>query len=151
MTNIEVDCSYIVISNLGMVPKETEVDLCRLLKNEEKEKARYARLWLKRMINQVIRGSLECYINAGKEITEIDHVVEVNQNIENTEGSINMNLWALNVEMGYDSRIKEKIDVQKVKRVIPEEKLKNFIELPNADLDVVGEKETFNLLNNQPP
>jgi hypothetical protein len=60
-------------------------------------------------------------------------------------------LWALNEEMGYDSRIKEKIDVQKMKRIIPEEKLKNFIELPNADLDLVVEKETFNLLNNQPP
>jgi hypothetical protein len=72
---IEVDCSYIVISNLGMVPKETEGDLCRLLKNDEKEKLRYARMWLKRMINQVIRGSFECYISAGREITEIEHVV----------------------------------------------------------------------------
>jgi hypothetical protein len=62
-----------------------------------------------------------------------------------------MNLWALHEEMGYDSRIKKK-DMQKVKKIIPdEEKLKNFIELPNADLDVVVEKETLNLLNNEPP
>jgi hypothetical protein len=150
--NIEVDCSYIVISNLGRVPKETEVDLCRMLRNDEKEKLRYARMRLKRMINQVIRGSFECYINAGKEITEINHVVEVNQNIENVEGSINMNIWALNEERGYDSRIKEMIDMQKVKRIIHDvEKLKNFIELPNDDQDVVVEKEMLNLLNNEPP
>jgi hypothetical protein len=122
------------------------------LKNDEREKLRYTRMWLKRMINQVIRGSFECYINARKEITEIDHVVEVNQNIANAEGSINMNLWALNEEMGYDSRIKEKIDIQKVRKIIlNEEKLKNFIELPNVDQDVVVEKETLKLLNNEPP
>jgi hypothetical protein len=58
----------------------------------------------------------------------------------------------LNEEMGYDSRIKEKIDVQKMRRIIPdEEKLKNFIELPNPDQDVVVEKETFILLNNESP
>jgi hypothetical protein len=62
-----------------------------------------------------------------------------------------MNLWALNEEMGYDSHIKEKLDVQKLMKVIPEEKLKNFIELPNADEDVVVEKEIINLLNNEPP
>jgi hypothetical protein len=103
------------------------------------------------MINQVIRGSFECYINTGKAITEIDHVVEVNQNIENVEGSIIMNLWALNEEMGYDSHIKENLDLQKLKRTIPEEKLKNIIELPNDDQDVVVGKETINLLNNEPP
>jgi hypothetical protein len=104
-------------------------------------------MWLKRMINQVIRGSFKCYINARKEITEIDHVVEVNQNIANAEGSINMNLWVLNEEIGYDSRIKEKIDVKKVKKIIPdEEKLKNFIELSNIDQVVVVEKRVMELL-----
>jgi hypothetical protein len=151
VTKNEVDCNYIIISNLGMVPKATEVDLCRLLRNDDKEKVRYAPMWLKRMINQIIRGSFECYINAGKEITEIDHVIEVNQNIEDAEGSINMNLWALNEEMGNDSHIKEKLDIQKLKKIIPEEKLKNFIELPNDNQDVVVRKETINLLNNEPP
>jgi Zn-dependent peptidase ImmA (M78 family) len=80
-SKIMVDCHYIIISNLGMVPKSTETDLCRLLKDEGKDTARYARMWLKRMVNQVLRGSFECYINAGKEITDIDHVAEVNQNI----------------------------------------------------------------------
>jgi myosin-crossreactive antigen len=27
VSKIEVDCSYIIISNLGMVPKRTEIDL----------------------------------------------------------------------------------------------------------------------------
>jgi hypothetical protein len=71
---------------------KTEDDLCKLLRSDEKEKLRYTRMWLKRMVNQVIRGSFECYIKAGKEITETDQVVEVNQNIANAEGSINMNL-----------------------------------------------------------
>jgi hypothetical protein len=84
-TRITVECHYIIISNLGMVPKTTETDLCRLLKGEEKDKPRYARMWLKRMVNQVLRGSFECYINAGKEITDIEHVCEVNHNIANPE------------------------------------------------------------------
>jgi hypothetical protein len=125
--------------------------MCRLLKGEEKDKPRYARMWLKRMVNQVLRGSFECYINAGKDITDIDHFVEVNQNIANPDDSINMNLWALNEEMGYDSHIKEKLDVKELKRKIPGDKLKNFIELPNKDEDVVLEKETVDLLNNVPP
>jgi hypothetical protein len=150
-TKISVDCHYIIISNLGMVSKATETDMCRLLKGEENDKPRYARMWLKRMVNQVLRGSFECYINVGKEITEIEHVCEVNHNIANPDDSINMNLWALNEEMGYDSHIKEKMDLKKLKKLIPEEKLTNFIELPNGDEDVVLKKETISLLNNNPP
>jgi hypothetical protein len=150
-SKISVECHYIIISNLGMVPKRTETDLCRLLKDEGKDKPRYARMWLKRMVNQVLRGSFECYINAGKEITDIDHVVEVNHNIANADDSINMNLWALNEKMGYDAHIKEKLDIKKLKRSIPEEKLKNFIELPNGDEDVVLKKESIDMINNNPP
>jgi hypothetical protein len=151
VSSIDVDCNYIIILNLGIVPKKTENDLCRLLRNDEKEKLRYTRMWLKRMINQVIRGSFECYKNAEREITETDHVVEVNQNIANAEGSINMNLWALNEEMGFDSRIKEKIDVRRMKNLIPnEEKIENFIELPDVDHDAIVEKETMDHLKNEP-
>jgi hypothetical protein len=56
------------------------------------------------MINQAIRGSFECYINAGKEIIRLDLVAEVNE-----DSSINMNFWALNEEMEYDMKIKEKL------------------------------------------
>jgi hypothetical protein len=49
---------------------------------------------IKRMINQTIRGSSECYINAGKEIASLDHVSEVNNDITNLDSSINMNLWS---------------------------------------------------------
>jgi hypothetical protein len=58
VTKISVDCHYIIISNLGMVSKATETDMCRLLKGEEKDKPRYARMWLKRMVNQVLRDPL---------------------------------------------------------------------------------------------
>jgi hypothetical protein len=44
-------------------------------------------------------------------------VVEVNDNIVNLDGSLNINLWALNDEMGYDARIKERVDVEKSKRL----------------------------------
>jgi hypothetical protein len=44
--------------------------------------------------------------------------------------------------MGYDSKIKEKADVRRAKELIPnQEKLKNFIELPDQDHDVVVEKK----------
>jgi hypothetical protein len=51
-------------------------------------------MWLKRMISQIIRGSFECIINTGKEITELDHVAEVNEEIVNLDCSVNMNLWS---------------------------------------------------------
>jgi hypothetical protein len=40
----------------------------------------------------------------GKEIISLDLVAEVNE-----DSSINMNLWALNEEMEYDMKIKEKL------------------------------------------
>jgi hypothetical protein len=43
------------------------------------------------MVNQAIRGSFECYISAGKEITKLDHVAEVNYDITNLDNSVNMN------------------------------------------------------------
>jgi hypothetical protein len=48
------------------------------------------------MVNQAIRGSFECYINTGNEISTLDHVAEANEDIVNLDSSINMNLWALN-------------------------------------------------------
>jgi hypothetical protein len=61
------------------------------------------------MINEVIRGLFECYINARKEITSLDYVTKVNEGIKNLEGSINMNIWVLNEEMGWDLKIKERL------------------------------------------
>jgi hypothetical protein len=82
----------------------------------------------------------------------LDHVKEINDDITNVENSINMNLLALNEEMRYDAKLKEKIDVEKVKKQIGRPvKLKNFIELPNQDHDVVIEKEGFESLKNEPP
>jgi hypothetical protein len=104
------------------------------------------------MINQVIRGLFECYINAGEAITEFEHIMEVNQNISNADGSINMNLLALNEKMGYDSRIKEKINIKKAKKMVCDPgNLKNFIELHDVDHDVIVEKEVMDLLKNEPP
>jgi hypothetical protein len=78
--------------------------------------------------------------------------MEVNQDISNPDGSINMNLWSLNEEMGYDSKIKEKVDIKKAKKMVHNpDNLKNFIELPNTDHDVVVEKEVMDLLKNEPP
>jgi hypothetical protein len=88
---IKVDCKFIIISNLGVVPDTTVKDVCGIISEDEKEKVRYGKMWLKRMVNQVIRGSFDCYINAGKEITELDHVSEVGQDITSIESSINLN------------------------------------------------------------
>jgi hypothetical protein len=51
------------------------------------------------MINQANRWSFECYINAGKEITSLYHIAEVNDDIKNLGSSINMNFWVLYEEM----------------------------------------------------
>jgi hypothetical protein len=63
-----------------------------------------------------------------------------------------MNLWALNEEMGYDSKIKEKVDIKKTKKIVRNpDNLKNFIEPPNTDHDIVVEKEVMDLLKNEQP
>jgi hypothetical protein len=68
VSKINVNCKYIIISSLGIVPKTTEDDVCSIINTEKKEKLRYGRIWLKRMVNQAIGESFECYINAGNEI-----------------------------------------------------------------------------------
>jgi hypothetical protein len=153
VSNVGVKCNYVIISNLGIVPKATEADVCGIVSSNEKEKSRYGRMWLKRMVNQAVRGSFECYISAGKDITELDHVAEVNYDITNLDNSVNMNLWALNEEMGYDARVKERIDVNKVRSLCKNpnavNNLKTFIELPNADADVVVSKRIIKMMKNE--
>jgi hypothetical protein len=61
------------------------------------------------MINQAIRGSFEYYNNARKEITSLDHAAEVDDGIANLDSSVNVNLWTLNEEMGYDTKIKKRL------------------------------------------
>jgi hypothetical protein len=119
--------------------------------SDKKERLRYGRMWIKRMINQAIRGSFECYINAWKEITSLDHVAEVNDDITNLDSSINMNLWALNEEMEYDMKIKEKVETNGKKLVNGKWiDLKYFIGLPNVDKDVVIDKTVVEKVNNLP-
>jgi hypothetical protein len=64
------------------------------------------------MINQAIRGSFEVYINADRVVTGLDHVTEINEDIANLNDSINLNLWALNDEIGFDLKLKEKLSVE---------------------------------------
>jgi hypothetical protein len=70
-------------------------------------------------------------LNPGKEVINIDHVAEVNKDIVSLDSSVNMNLWALNEEMGYDVKTKEKIPVEE-KRVGNGKLInpKHFITLP---------------------
>jgi hypothetical protein len=108
-------------------------------------------MWLKRMINQAIRGSFECYVNADKVGASLDHVTEVNEDITNLNDSINLNLWALNEEMGFDLKFKEKLSVEgrklnNVKIINP----KHFITLPVLDRDEVLEKNAKQSIINLP-
>jgi hypothetical protein len=50
--NANVDCKFVVISNLDIVPKEIESDMCSLIDSDKKERLRYGRMWIKRMIDQ---------------------------------------------------------------------------------------------------
>jgi hypothetical protein len=103
---------------------------------------KYDMMQLKRMVNQVLRGSFKCCINANEEMQKMDHVMEVNQDIINLNSSININLNALNEEMGYDMMIKEKIGARQIRNVRGrEQKIKNFVELLDLDRDYLVEKE----------
>jgi hypothetical protein len=107
-------------------------------------------MWINRIFNQAIRGSFECYINAGKEITELDHVVEMNDDITNLDNSINLNLLVLNEEMGYDAKIKEMVEVEKVRGLGKRAgHFKNFIDLLNLGVEVVVDGEVAKLIKNE--
>jgi hypothetical protein len=83
VSSVRVKHKFIIISNLGVVPKETERYMWSIVSSEKNKKLRYMWMWLKRMVNQAIRGSFECYINADKVVAGLDHVTEVNENIMN--------------------------------------------------------------------
>jgi hypothetical protein len=38
VSNVVVNCKFIVISNMGIVPKKTERDMCRLIDSDKKER-----------------------------------------------------------------------------------------------------------------
>jgi hypothetical protein len=136
---------------MGIVSKATEDDIYSIIDSDKKERLHYGRMWIKRMVNQAIRGSFECYINAGKDVTSLDHVAEINEDITNLDDSINMNLWALNEEMGFDMKIKEKVSVEGMKMV--NYKLinpKHFIVLQDVDRDIVLERNIIRSINNIP-
>jgi hypothetical protein len=90
-------------------------------------------------------------LNPGKEVTSIDHVAEVNENIVNLDSSENMNLWALNQSMDFDVRIKEKLPVEE-KRVVNHKLVdpQHFITLPDANRDIVLEKNIIRSFNHIP-
>jgi hypothetical protein len=129
---------------MGIIPKATDNDVCSFIDSDKKERLRYGRIWIKRMVNQAIRESFECYVNTGKDVTSLDHVAEINEDITNLDDCINMNLWALNEKMGFDKKIKEKVSVEGRKMV--NGKLINpkyFIVLPDVDQDIVWREMSF--------
>jgi hypothetical protein len=50
---------YIVVSSLGILPQETETDFGNLLHLASQGKRKTLKLWMKRVINQAIRGSFD--------------------------------------------------------------------------------------------
>jgi hypothetical protein len=68
VSGVRVEAKYVIISSLGILPKATEDDVCSIVSSDKKEKLRYGRIWLKRMINQAIKGSFECNVNTDKVI-----------------------------------------------------------------------------------
>jgi hypothetical protein len=100
VSGVRVEAKYVITSSLGIVPKDAEIDICNIVSSDKKEKLRYDPMWLKRMINQAIGGSFECHVNADRVVAGLNQVAEVNEDITNLDDSINLNLWALNEEMG---------------------------------------------------
>jgi hypothetical protein len=150
VSRVSVVVKLLIISNLGIVPKFTEDDVCSIISSDKNERLRYGRMWLKRMINQAIRGSFECYVNVDK-VADLDHVTEVNEDITNLNDSINVNLYALNEEIGFDLKFREKLSVKDKK--FHNDKLinpKHFIIIPNLDRDVVLEKNVMQTIANLP-
>jgi hypothetical protein len=103
------------------------------------------------MVIQAIRGSFKCYLKVDKEVSRLDQVAEVNEDISNLDDSINLNLCALNEEMGFDVKIKEKISV--VEKKLVNGKLINpklFFALLDVDRDIVLEENVVQSINHIP-
>jgi hypothetical protein len=76
------------------------------------------------------------------------HVIKVNDDITNIESLIDINLNVFIEEIGYDMKMKEKINVKQV-RVVRGKLLdmKSFIELTNKDKDYIMDLEVINFIN----
>jgi hypothetical protein len=44
VSDVGVKCSYVIILNLGVVPKTTELEVCRIVSSNDKEKSRHGRM-----------------------------------------------------------------------------------------------------------
>jgi hypothetical protein len=134
ISSVRVEVKYVIISSLGIVMKDTETNVYDIVSSDKKETLRYDLMWLKRMINQAVRGSFECYINADRVADGLDHVTEVNEDITNLDDSIEFNLWSLNEEMGFDLKFKRDYSVEG--RKLNNDKSinsKHFMTLTNLD------------------
>jgi hypothetical protein len=149
ISGVRVEVKYNIIPSLGIVLKDTETDVWGIVSFDKKEKLRYGRMWLKRMVNQDIRGSFVCYVNAGRVVDYLDQLAEINEDITNLDDSINLNLWALNELIRFNLKFKEKLSVKgwklnNCKSINP----KHFITLLNLDRGVALEKNVIQSITN---
>jgi hypothetical protein len=95
-----------------------------------------------------MRGSFECMIKAGEEIRELNHIMNVNDGRDNSNDEVNLNLFALNEEIGFYGIIKAKLEAKgKIQVRGREMELKRFIELHTDKKDEVISKEAMKLLD----
>jgi hypothetical protein len=109
---IDVRTLYIVVSSLGVVPKETAKDFRKLMNGAGKATKTLMKLYLRRMSLAAIKGSFQIYTNPREDITDsIDpRAIKIND-IFNQEEEIQEGMMVLNEELGeIDNLIPE--DVQ---------------------------------------
>jgi hypothetical protein len=91
----------IVVSRLGVIPRETVIDFRRLLNGAGKITRTLMKLYLRRMSLAAIKGSFQIYTNPREDINDrlTPREIDIND-IFNQEEEIQEAMWTLNDQLG---------------------------------------------------
>jgi hypothetical protein len=93
------------------------------------------------MIVQACRGSFELWNNANENILKMQHVEDITGYTDSTEEIIDSNLYALNREMGYDTKITTDIENKMITANGKNRSVKDFIDIPEEKNNVIASEE----------
>jgi hypothetical protein len=98
---IGVRTLYIVVSSLGVIPKETTTDFRKLMNGAGKATRTLIKLYLRRMSLAAVKGSFQIYTNPREDIINRLTPREIDFNdIFNQEEEIQEGMLTLNEELG---------------------------------------------------
>jgi hypothetical protein len=138
---IDVKTFYIIIASLGVLQRQTYNDFIRLLRIKGPGKRQLETNWVRRMIMQACRGSFDLCNNANENILKMQHVEDISECTDSTEEITDNSLYALNKEMGYDTKVSTNIEQKMITVNGKLKAVKDFIDIPEERNNVITSEE----------